>query len=188
MNLNNLLPIIIVLAVVLIVALVIWFAVRKNRSDKLRQKFGPEYDYALEKEGDTKSAERSLEEREKRVSELKIHPLDDTIRDQYSNEWADITSNFVDDPKGAVDQANRLITEVMVARGFPVEDFEMRAEDLSVIYPNFVPHYREAYNITNRNKNDGTSTEDLRQAMVHYRTLFDELLGTEQTRELEGIK
>jgi hypothetical protein len=100
----------------------------------------------------------------------------------------DIQTKFVDDPKGAVDQANRLITEVMVACGFPVEDFEKRAADLSVMYPEFVPNYRQANAISAKNQNDATSTEELRQAMVYYHDLFDELLGTEQTRELETIK
>lgn len=185
MNSNILIPIIIV-AIVAIVALVILFANRKRHSDDLRQKFGPEYDYAIKKEGDTRKAELDLEEREKRVNELKIHALEGNLRDRYNTEWMEIQTKFVDDPKEAVNHANRLITEVMVARGFPVEDFEQRAADLSVLYPEFVPNYRNAYSIVNRNQNDGTSTEDLRQAMVDYHSLFDELLGIEPTRELEA--
>lgn len=188
MNSNTFLPIIIVLVVVLIVAFIAWFTMRKNRSDKLRQKFGLEYDYTVKKEGDTRKAEQFLEAREKKVSELDIHPLDPALRDQYNTEWVEIKSQFVDDPSGAIEKANRLITEVMIARGFPVEDFEERAADLSVLYPGFVPSYRDAYKIALNNQKNGTSTEDLRKAMLNYRSLFDALLETEQTKEMETIK
>lgn len=187
MNSNNLTPLVIIIVIV-IAAIVIWFAMRKNRSDQLRNKFGPEYDYTIEKEGDARKAELALEERQKRVEKLQIRPLAEDARRRYSDEWLQIQSDFVDDPKSAVDQANRLITEVMIARGFPVADFEQRAADLSVLYPQFVPDYRNAYSIAMRNQTDGTSTEDLRQAMVYYHSLFAELLETERTKELEMTK
>ena len=185
MNSEILIPILIVLGVILIAGTIVWSIKRKNYSDKLRNKFGPEYDFAIKKEGDTRKAEQVLEEREKRVGELEIHPLEGNMRERYSAEWMETQTQFVDDPKRAVDQANRLITEVMVARGFPIEDFEQRAADLSVLYPQFVPNYRSAHAIAQKNQNNGTSTEELRQAMVHYHTLFDELLGIEPTRETE---
>jgi FtsZ-interacting cell division protein ZipA len=188
MNSNILIPIIIVVAVIILAIVIAGMMRRKKHSDQLRNKFGPEYDYAIKTERDARKAEQSLEEREKHVSELKIHSLDENLRSQYSAEWMDIQTKFVDDPKGAVNQANRLITEVMVARGFPVEDFEQRAADLSVLYPEFVPNYRNAYAISSKNENDENSTEDLRQAMVYYHEMFDELLGTEPTREMESMK
>lgn len=188
MNSNILIPIIIVLAVIIITILVAGLMRRKKHSDELRRKFGPEYEYAIKKERDTHKAEIDLEEREKHVNKLNIHPLEEKLKSQYSIEWMDIQTKFVDDPRGAVDQANRLITEVMVARGFPVEDFEQRAADLSVLYPDFVPNYRNAYDIASKGKNNGTSTEALRQAMVYYHSMFDELLGLSRAGESEVIK
>lgn len=119
-----------------------------------------------------------MKERQKRVVQLDLHDLDDHEKDRYHNEWIEIQANFVDDPAKAVESANRLITEVMIARGFPVADFDQRAADLSVLYPNFVPNYREANTIATKNQEGTASTEDLRQAMVYYHSLFDQLLGT----------
>ncbi len=122
--------------------------------------------------------EETLSEREKRVSKLDIRVLDENERDRYQGEWVEIQAHFVDNPSKSVDDCNRLITEVMVTRGFPVADFEQRAADLSVMYPDFVPNYRSAYAIALKNKRNETTTEELRQAMIYYHSLFDELLGT----------
>ncbi len=182
---NASIPILIVAIVVIIALVVVWYASRRSHTEKLRKKYGPEYDYAVQKEGDPHKAEQALEEREKRVNHLQIHPLEVSARDRYNTEWKQIQSKFVDDPKGAVNDANRLITEVMVARGFPVADFDHRAEDLSVLYPNFVQNYRNANAIAVKNQDVGASTEELRKAMVYYHSLFDQLLETEHNPESE---
>lgn len=183
MNILTLLPYLAAAVVVILVAIGLVFAIRSNRRQQLHHRFGPEYDYTLEKEGDAKKAEQVLRERQQRVNTLDIHPLDENAKDRYNEEWQEIQAYFVDDPKKAVEQANRLITEVMIARGFPVADFEQRAADLSVLYPQFVPNYRNAYAIAMKNQSDGSSTEELRQAMVYYHSMFGELLGPVQTKE-----
>jgi hypothetical protein len=188
MNSDPVIPILIALVGIAIVILLAWLIRRKNHTDDLRQKFGPEYDYAIHTQGDLRKAEQALEERSKKVNELNIHNLENNFQERYTAEWMDIQSLFVDDPKGAVEWANRLITEVMVARGFPVEDFEQRAADLSVLFPEQVRNYRTANEIVIKNQNDGTSTEELRQALVDYHSIFEVLLCSELTRETETIK
>jgi hypothetical protein len=185
MTIQTVLPITLAVLAVIAIGLVITIAVLRIRSQRLKKMFGPEYDYTLELLGDKRTAEADLQEREKRVVNLNIHPLSDTEHDRYHVEWTETQASFVDDPKSAVDRANRLITEVMIARGFPVADFEQRCADLSVIYPNFVPGYREAYAIANKYQDGSVSTEELRQAMINYHSLFDELLNTIQTHEKE---
>jgi hypothetical protein len=187
MDTNTLILILIAVAVLIVAVGLIWIVIRRANSEKLRQKFGPEYDYTLEKEGDRRTAEEALKEREKRVNELDIRDLDSHERDRYHTDWIEIQAEFVDNPSKSVDQANQLITEVMIVRGFPVDDFEHRAADISVVYPDLVSNYRNAYTITVKSQNDGTSTEELRQAMVYYRSLFDELLGVEEIQEKESI-
>ena len=186
MNSNSILIAIIGIgAIVLIVlGLTVILSARKKSSLKLREKFGPEYDLALEKSGDQRLAEVTLKEREKRVSSLEIHDLSESERNRYHGEWVEIQTAFVDDPSKSVEEAHRLITEVMIARGFPVVDFEQRAEDLSVLYPNLVTNYRSANAITLKNQSSRCSTEEIRQAMVNYRSLFEELLGAAQAKEV----
>ncbi len=185
MNIGTLILIIAAVVVVLILArLITSLASHRMRSQKLKEKFGPEYDYTLEKLGDQRTAEETLAERERRVNQLDIHDLDENQRQRYQEEWRKIQADFVDAPSKSVEEANLLITEVMVARGFPVADFEQRAADLSVLYPDFVPNYRNAHAIALKNQSDGASTEDLRQAMVYYRSLFDELLGAAEVDEI----
>lgn len=183
---NTVTLILIVVAVLIVIGLGVWLANRGRRSQKLREKFGPEYDYTMEKVGDRHLAEDTLKEREKRIMKLDIRALDEKERDRYHGEWINIQANFVDDPSKSVEQANRLITEVMIARGFPVADFEQRASDLSVMYPDFVSNYRNANAIALKNQSGGTSTEELRQAMVYYHSLFKELLGTVEVKEVEA--
>lgn len=187
MDNQTLILILIAVGVLLAAGLLTWYATRIGRSRKLREKFGPEYDYTMEKEGDRRTAEEILLEREKRVNKLDIQPLDPNTLDRYQAEWAEIQADFVDKPLESVKEANRLIIEVMVSRGFPVADFEQRSADISVLYPDFVSNYRNAHAIAVMSQNNGTSTEDLRQAMVYYRSLFEELLETEKTTEMEVI-
>lgn len=178
--------IVIIPALLLVIAIAIWFSGRNKRSQKLRDKFGPEYDLSMEKEGDKRKAEVALEEREKRVTGLDIRPLNDTERVRYHGDWTTVQADFVDNPSKSVTEANRLITEVMIIRGFPVADFEQRAADLSVMAPDFVSNYRSAQKIALKNQNNEATTEDLRQAMVNYRSLFDELLGKADVEKIES--
>lgn len=181
METETIITVLIALAVLIVAGLVAWIVVRSRRSRRLREKFGPEYDYTMEKLGDRRAAEETLEEREKRVSKLAIRTLDADEWDHFHTEWVEIQADFVDKPVESVEEANRLIKEVMEARGFPVADFEQRVADISVLYPDFVSNYRNAHAIALRNqRNGGVSTEELRQAMVHYRSLFEELLETSE--------
>ncbi len=177
MNTQTILPVILAIIIVIVVLLIISTAARGLRSRRLKEKFGPEYDYMMDKAGDRRAAEEDLQEREKRVNELNVHPLRDDEIERYHNEWVEIQAGFVENPLASTERANREITEVMIARGFPVADYEERTEDLSVLYPDFVPGYREANEILSRSHADGVPTEELRKAIVKLHSLFDELLG-----------
>jgi hypothetical protein len=169
--------IVVAIVVIAIVALVAALLIaRKRKSDHLKQRFGPEYDREVRQHGDARHAEAVLLEREKRVEKFAIHPLSPADRDRYANEWANIQKRFVDDPSMAVIQAEKVVTGVMTERGYPMGDFEQRAADISVNYPAVVQNYRSAREITLRHAQGQSSTEDLRQSMVYFRSLFDELL------------
>jgi hypothetical protein len=177
-------PVMIVLAVVVLalIGVVAWLYLQKRRSDGLRASFGPEYDRARREHPDLRSAERSLEERKERVEQLHIRALSSDERDQFVERWRSSQAQFVDDPAGATRVADALVAEIMQARGYPVGDFEQRAADVSVDHPGVVEHYRAAHAIalrTDRGQADSGDTEDLRQAFVHYRALFDDLLEVE---------
>jgi hypothetical protein len=158
-----------------------WFVKSQNdkRTENLRGRFGPEYDRAVNEAGDRKSAEQELQEREKRVSKLDIRPLSETQRRQYADSWQSVQARFVDDPAGTLQEADRLTNDVMTARGYPMGEFEQRSSDVSVDHPQVVANYRAAHDIYERTDNGEANTEDQRQAMVHYRALFDELLMQE---------
>jgi hypothetical protein len=180
MNPNLLDPKVIVLAaaVILIIALVAWFYVRKRRGTTadLRQKFGPEYDRAVLTHGSERKAEAKLADREERVEKLNIRDLDLGERERFSKQWESLQSRFVDSPKGAVAEADDLVSSVMKARGYPLSDFDQRAADISVDHPRVVENYRSAHGIALRVGKDQATTEDLRTAMIHYRSLFEDLL------------
>lgn len=167
---------VVVIAIVVLVAALL--VARKRKSDHLKQQFGPEYDREVRQRGDARHAEAVLLEREKRVEKFAIHPLSAADRDRYANDWANIQKRFVDDPSMAVIQAEKLVTGVMTTRGYPMADFEQRAADISVNYPAVVQNYRSAREITLRHAQGQSSTEDLRQSMVYFRSLFDELLDS----------
>lgn len=171
-----LIAIIVVLAIIVIAAIVI--SRRQHRSTHLKQHFGPEYERAVEQHGNAAKAEAALAEREERVHKLTIRELPASERAAYADEWAAVQRRFVDDPSMAVNEADRLVNRVMTTRGYPMGDFDQRAEDISVNYPTVVQNYRSAREIAVRHSTGRASTEDLRQAMVYYRSLFDELLGT----------
>ena len=175
----------IVLAVVVLaaIALIAWIVDRKRRTSHLQDRFGSEYDRTVETLDDRREAEHELREREQRHDELDITPLTAASRSRYADEWERVQARFVDDPEGAVGDADRLVKRVMGERGYPTDDdFERRAADVSVDYPDVVENYREGHGLWHRYRSsDGDGeTEDLRQAMVHFRRLFDELLEGEQ--------
>jgi hypothetical protein len=180
-----------VVLIILVAAAVVGFLVmRKRRSDQLRARFGPEYDRVVRQAGGVRQAEGVLEMRQNRLEKLAIHPLTSAQQADFAARWDEVQSQFVDDPKRAVTAADRLVGSVMQARGYPVSDFEQRAADISVDHPVVVDHYRAAHSIAVRHDRGQATTEDLRKAMVHYRTLFHELLGrqpvpTELQREKE---
>ena len=165
--------------VVAVVLLAMWAASRKRRTSHLREGFGPEYDRTVEEAGSRRRAESELTDREKRREELDIRPLAPGARDRFADRWRSVQERFVDDPNGAVAGAHSLVIEVMRERGYPTDDFEQRAADVSVDHPHVVENYRSAYEISRRAENGEVDTEEQRQAMVHYRALFDELLEAE---------
>ena len=181
MNQPQLLVVIVVM-VFIAVAGILFFAMRKRRSQKLRERFGPEYDRVVKQEGDPRKAEGVLEFREKRREKFTIRPLSDADRSSFAVRWSEVQSRFVDDPRGAVTVAESLVSEVMQARGYPIGEFEQRVADISVDYPVVVENYRAAHAIALRHSAGQASTEDLRQAMVHYRKLFQELLDERETQ------
>lgn len=169
----DLLLILVVIVAVVVVAMLL---LKRRKSDQLRSKFGPEYERTLEETGKPAKAEAALREREQRVSKFNIHPLGEPDRDRFTKSWTQVQADFVDDPKGAVTRADGLLGEVMAARGYPVTDFEQRSADLSVDHPEVVQNYRTAHDIALRHERGDAGTEDLRNAMLHFRSLFDELV------------
>lgn len=172
----------IVAVVVIVAAAALWLVWTRQRSARLRSRFGPEYEREVKRAGSVASAEAALAQREKRVERLKIRPLTSQDAARFAESWRAIQARFVDDPKGAVTDADRLVGEVMHTRGYPLGDFEQRVADISVDHPDVVINYRAARDIADRHARGRASTEDLRQAMVHYRALFRDLLETPAER------
>jgi hypothetical protein len=169
-----------VLIIVLLIALVAAGVViaRQRRSQQLQEGFGPEYGRTLADHGDRHEAESELRARRERHEQLEIRDLEPEARERYSERWRGAQSTFVDQPMAAVGEADALVSEVMSERGYPVEDdFDRRAADISVEHPVVVENYRSAHEISRRAARNEASTEDLRQAMIHFRALFKELLG-----------
>jgi len=180
MSPNLLDPKLIALAAVVVVIVVVatWMYVRRRRhtTADLRKKFGPEYDRAVLTHGSERKAEEKLADREKRIDKLSIRDLDPIEHERFSKRWESVQSRFVDSPKGAVAEADDLLSSLMNARGYPVSDFDQRAADISVDHPRVVENYRSAHEIALRVGKDAATTEDLRKAMIHYRSLFEELV------------
>jgi hypothetical protein len=172
---------VVILLVVLGVAGMI--TARKQRTQRLQEKFGPEYDHALERAGDETQAERELEERIAHVKALNIRTLSAEEVNDYKREWQMVQTEFVDEPLTALQKADRLIREAMKAKGYPVEDFEERAALLSVDYPELVRDYRAMHRIAIKQARETVSTEDMREAMVHGRALFENLMKQEPKEE-----
>jgi hypothetical protein len=174
------------------IALVAWFIYQRVQSQKLQQRFGPEYGRTVDRLGSQTKAEAELRARERRVEKFNIVPLAPAEAARFRQAWNVLQSHFVDDPKGAVVQADALVRELMLKRGFPMGDFERRAADISVDHPVVVENYRAAQGIAERAARGEADTEELRNAVVHYRAIFNELLEvgdmkqdiTTPTREL----
>jgi hypothetical protein len=177
MPMNHFAEVIVIVAVLVILAAVAaYFYSQKRRSQLLRRRFGPEYDRVVKEEKNVRQAEGVLEFRKEARETLDIRPLSGADQNAFSSRWNAVQRQFVDDPPAAVLKADQLVSEVMKARGYPVATFEKRAEIVSVDYPVIVQNYRAAHDIALRQGRGEASTEDLRRAMVHYRSLFDELL------------
>jgi FtsZ-interacting cell division protein ZipA len=179
----------IVIAVVAAIVLlaVLWSAMRAKRSSALRDTFGREYDRTVDQTGDRRAAEQELRERQKQHEELDIKPLSPESRDRYIRRWQSTQTRFVDDPKGAVLEADTLVQEVMQERGYPTKDFDRRVADISVAHPELVEKYRTAHGIAQAGERGEASTEDMRHSVRHYRALFAELLDVEDDSEVENV-
>lgn len=167
--------VVVAVAVVAAVALVAWTTLR--RRDRLRRQFGPEYDRTVEAVGNRREAERQLVHRRNRVEHMDLRPLDPAARDAYHAEWTRVQERFVEAPEDALSDADQLVRRVMSDRGYETQGYQQRVADLSVGHARVLEHYRTAHRISARAAEQDASTEELRQATVHYRTLFDELLG-----------
>jgi hypothetical protein len=178
------LEIVLLIAIVVVVMVIVAtiLLLRRRKQSSLQERFGPEYEREVRRHGDHKAAEAELRAREERRGRFETHPLDRTQQERYLAAWRSTQNQFVDEPEPAVRAADRLVTDVMRDRGYPMDDFEQRAEDISVDYPHVVEHYRAAAAIATKTERGDADTEDLRQAMQHYRELFDELLETRATR------
>jgi hypothetical protein len=174
----------IILAVVIVlVAIGLFFFWQRRRTQNLQEQFGPEYKRAVDQYGDQRKAEAELAAREKRVRKLEIRALEPAEQSRFGEAWKKTQARFVDQPSQAVRDADGLVKDLMQARGYPVGDFEQRAADVSVDHPNVVTNYRAAHEIAARNHSGKATTEDLRQALVHYRALFEELLAQPTTHK-----
>ncbi len=167
--------------VVVIIAFAVWTVARTKRTDALREQFGREYDRALAEEGGRREGESQLQDRVKRYEALQIRPLSPAAAERYQTEWRDVQARFVDTPEAALRDADALILGVMRERGYPMDDFEQRSADISVDHADVVDEYRAAHAISLANDNGKASTEDLRQAMVHYRSLFEQMVEVEDS-------
>ena len=182
MNLSAVSPteigVLIAVVVVVIAGVAIWLFTRKRRTERLRSRFGgAEYDRTLQEGGSRRQAEAGLDKRTDRVENFHIQPLSAGDRTRFVESWRKVQARFVDGPGEAVTEADQLLGDVMSTRGYPVSDFEQRAADISVDHPLVLENYRSAHNIAGRQSSGQASTEDLRMAMIHYRTLFEELVG-----------
>ena len=179
--------IVIAAVAVIVVLAVIWSATRAKRTSALRDTFGSEYDRTVDQAGDRRAAEKELLERQKQHDELDLKPLSPEARDRYVRRWQSTQTRFVDDPTGAVAEADALVQEVMRERGYPVDDFERRVADISVDHPDLVEKYRTAHGIAQSAERGEASTEDMRHSVRHYRALFAELLETDDVENIDDV-
>jgi hypothetical protein len=179
---------VIVVVAAIVIAAIAWSVYARRRRAHLRDRFGPEYGHVVDETGSERKAASVLEEREERVDNLDIHPLAPDEADRFSARWRAVQAKFVDNPQLATGEADDLVQQVMGARGYPVADFETRAADISVNHAHVVEHYRAAHVVADRAFQGEASTEDLRQALIHYRALFEDLLEPipDAPRRMEG--
>lgn len=175
MSTTTVLIVVLILAVAAIAALG-WILYGRRRSRNLRTRFGPEYERTVQQYGEPTRAERDLEARQKRMGRINIRPLTSPEQERFAERWQTIQARFVDDPAGTIREADQVVTQIMVARGYPMVEFDGRADDLSVDHPYVVTHYRVAHQIALSEQSGTATTEDLRRAVVHYRELVEELL------------
>ena len=167
-----------------LIAVAAWlFSRKKKQSERLQHRFGSEYGRTVGELGGRTKAEAELKAREKRVEQLTITPLAPAEAARFSQAWSALQGRFVDNPKGVVVQADQLVRELMLKRGYPMGDFERRAADISVDHPAVVEHYRAAQAIAARDERGEADTEELRKAVVHYRVLFDEMLEVREGKQ-----
>lgn len=183
---GSMLIVLVVLALLLAVAAVLHF--RRRQSHTLEKHFGPEYERAVHDYGSRPKAEAELMARKKRVDKLNIVPLSREEAARYADAWRAIQARFVDNPNGSLAEADRLVCDLMQKRGYPMGDFERNAADISVHHPAVVDHYRAAHEIAMRERGGEVDTESMRQAIIHYRSLFSELLEVEQPRDMHRDK
>ncbi|WP_232662276.1 hypothetical protein [Pseudonocardia sp. TRM90224] len=174
---------IIVIVLVVLVAAAAFVLMRRRRSSQLQEQFGPEYERSVEETGDRRAAENQLAERRKRHSQLDVRELRPEERERYAASWDQVQRGFVDDPRTALHDADRLVVEVMRTRGYPVDDFDRRAEDISVEHPDVVQHYRDASRVRTASESGEIDTEQQRQAVTSYRSLVHALLGDARPQE-----
>jgi hypothetical protein len=184
MDTNTLVIVIVAVLVIAAIVLVLVMSRRKRQTGELKEQFGSEYEQAVQQYGDPHKAEVELQARQKRVGAFDFHPLAQGERDRFAEQWKQTQGEFVDAPAEAVTDADHLVKQVMLQRGYPVGDFEQRAADISVDRSNVVTHYRAAHEIALKQEKGEATTEDLRQAMVHYRALFDDLLKPDTAEKI----
>jgi hypothetical protein len=184
MDTTNTITIIIAIVIVLVIGgLIGMLFTRRQRTKRLQERFGPEYDRTVREIGDQRRAEEELEARLEHVKALEIRPLSVEETERFTREWQFAQAEFVDEPLASLQKANQLIKEVMSIKGYPVDDFEQRAADISVDYPTLVIDYRELRAIANKGDDEDVTTEEMRQAMVHARALFENLVHPEAQTE-----
>ncbi len=179
--------IVIAAVVVIVILAIVWSAMRAKRTRALQDTFGGEYDRTVDQSGDRRAAERELRDRQKQHEQLDIRPLSAAARDGYVRRWQSTQSRFVDDPKGAVAEADQLVQDVMQERGYPTKDFERRVADISIDHPGVVEKYRTADGIARASERGQASTEDMRHSVRHYCALFGELLETDGDSDVENV-
>lgn len=181
----NIATVVAIVIAILAIAVAAWAVLERQKTLRLRKRFGPEYDRLSQAEGSSRQAETILENREKRVAKYHIRSLNSSQAERFAREWRTVQEHFVDDPSKAVAEADQLIDQAMQARGYPVDDFERQAADLSVDYPEVVEHYRAAHAIDIRDDHGLANTEDLRSAMRHYHALFEQVIGVKTVHHQE---
>jgi hypothetical protein len=177
--------VLIAVVVVAVIAVVAWQAMTRRKTGRLQDRFGPEYDRTVDAADSKRDAESELQAREERRQRLEIRPLSQAARERYLEHWQSVQAQFVDDPRTAVAGADSVIQSVMEERGYPVEDFEQRAADVSVDHPHVVENYRHGHTLAKASADGSDSTENLRQAMRHFRALFEELVEPAADQPIE---